>query len=144
MEKIKHKALTFDDVLLLPRYTDFLPAEAQLETKVSRNISLKIPLVSAAMDTVTEAAMAIALAENGGIGVLHKNNSIEEQAAEVRAVKKYESGVVRDPSTIQSTKTISFEWGTVCLEWWSHKIEGLHMNDFICAAKSDEIYTSLK
>ena len=107
MEKIKHKALTFDDVLLLPRYTDFLPAEAQLETKVSRNITLKIPLVSAAMDTVTEAAMAIALAENGGIGILHKNNSIEEQAAEVRAVKKYESGVVRDPSTIQSTKTIS-------------------------------------
>ena len=107
MEKIKHKALTFDDVLLLPRYTDFPPAEAQLETKVSRNISLKIPLVSAAMDTVTEAAMAIALAENGGIGILHKNNSIEDQAAEVRAVKKYESGVVRDPSTIQSTKTIS-------------------------------------
>ena len=107
MEKIKHKALTFDDVLLLPRFTDFLPSEAQLETKVSRNISLKIPLVSAAMDTVTEAAMAIALAENGGMGILHKNNSIEGQAAEVRAVKKYESGVVRDPSTIQSTKTIS-------------------------------------
>ena len=106
MEKIKHKALTFDDVLLLPRFTDFLPAEAQLESKVSKNISLKIPLVSAAMDTVTEAAMAIALAENGGIGILHKNNSIEEQAAEVRAVKKYESGVVRDPSTIQSHKTI--------------------------------------
>ena len=87
MEKIKHKALTFDDVLLLPRFTDFLPSEAQLETKVSRNISLKIPLVSAAMDTVTEAAMAIALAENGGMGILHKNNSIEEQAAEIRAVK---------------------------------------------------------
>ncbi len=107
MDKIKHKALTFDDVLLLPRYSDFLPAEAQLETKVSKNISLKIPLVSAAMDTVTEAAMAIALAENGGIGILHKNNSIEEQAAEVKAVKKYESGVVRDPTTIQSTKTIN-------------------------------------
>ena len=106
MDKIKHKALTFDDVLLLPRYSDFLPAEAQLETKVSKNISLKIPLVSAAMDTVTEAAMAIALAENGGIGILHKNNSIEDQAAEVKAVKKYESGVVRDPTTIQSTKTI--------------------------------------
>ena len=106
MEKIKYKALTFDDVLLLPRYSDFLPAEAQLETRVSKNISLKIPLVSAAMDTVTEAAMAIALAENGGIGILHKNNSIEEQAAEVKAVKKYESGVVRDPTTIQSTKTI--------------------------------------
>ena len=107
MDKIKHKALTFDDVLLLPRYSDFLPAEAKLETKVSKNISLKIPLVSAAMDTVTEAAMAIALAENGGIGILHKNNSIKEQAAEVKAVKKYESGVVRDPTTIQSTKTIN-------------------------------------
>ena len=106
MEKIKLKALTFDDVLLLPRYTDFLPAEAQLETKVSKNISLKIPLVSAAMDTVTEAAMAIALAENGGIGIIHKNNTMEDQAAEIKIVKKYESGVVRDPTTIRSTKTI--------------------------------------
>ena len=106
MEKIKCKALTFDDVLLLPRYTDFLPAQAQLETKVSKNISLKIPLVSAAMDTVTEAAMAIALAENGGIGIIHKNNTIEEQALEIKTVKKYESGVVRDPTTIRSTKTI--------------------------------------
>ena len=106
MEKIKYKALTFDDVLLLPRYTDFLPAQAQLETKVSKNISLKIPLVSAAMDTVTEAAMAIALAENGGIGIIHKNNTIEDQALEIKTVKKYESGVVRDPTTIRSTKTI--------------------------------------
>jgi IMP dehydrogenase len=106
MEKIKHKALTFDDVLLLPRYTDFLPAEADLSTKISRNIILKIPLVSAAMDTVTEARMAIALAENGGIGIIHKNNSIEDQAQLVKAVKKYESGVVRDPTTIKSTKTI--------------------------------------
>ena len=106
MEKIKLKALTFDDVLLLPRFTDFLPAEANLETKISRNITLKIPLVSAAMDTVTESRMAIALAENGGIGIIHKNNSIEEQAQQVKAVKKYESGVVRDPTTIKSTKTI--------------------------------------
>ena len=106
MEKIKLKALTFDDVLLLPRYTDFLPAEADLATRISRNITLKIPLVSAAMDTVTEARMAIALAENGGIGIIHKNNSIEEQAQLVKAVKKYESGVVRDPTTIKSTKTI--------------------------------------
>jgi len=106
MEKIKQKALTFDDVLLLPRYTDFLPAEADLSTKISRNITLKIPLVSAAMDTVTEARMAIALAENGGIGIIHKNNSIEAQAQLVKAVKKYESGVVRDPTTIKSTKTI--------------------------------------
>ncbi|MDB9830085.1 IMP dehydrogenase [Gammaproteobacteria bacterium] len=106
MEKIKLKALTFDDVLLLPRYTDFLPAEADLATKISRNITLKIPLVSAAMDTVTESRMAIALAENGGIGIIHKNNSIDEQARLVKAVKKYESGVVRDPTTIKSTKTI--------------------------------------
>jgi len=106
MEKIKLKALTFDDVLLLPRYTDFLPAEADIATRISRNITLKIPLVSAAMDTVTESRMAIALAENGGIGIIHKNNSIEEQAQLVKAVKKYESGVVRDPTTIKSTKTI--------------------------------------
>jgi len=106
MEKIKLKALTFDDVLLLPRYTDFLPSEADLSTRISRNITLKIPLVSAAMDTVTESRMAIALAENGGIGIIHKNNSIEEQAQLVKAVKKYESGVVRDPTTIKSTKTI--------------------------------------
>jgi IMP dehydrogenase len=83
-----------------------LPAEADLATRISRNITLKIPLVSAAMDTVTEARMAIALAENGGIGIIHKNNSIEEQAQLVKAVKKYESGVVRDPTTIKSTKTI--------------------------------------
>ena len=106
MEKIKQKAFTFDDVLLLPRFTNFLPSEANLETKISRNITLKIPLVSAAMDTVTESRMAIALAENGGIGIIHKNNSIEEQAQQVKAVKKYESGVVRDPTTIKSTKTI--------------------------------------
>ena len=106
MEKIKQKALTFDDVLLLPRYTDFLPEDTDLETKVSRNISIKIPLVSAAMDTVTESRMAIALAENGGIGIIHKNSSSEEQAQQIKMVKKYESGVVRDPTTIKSTKTI--------------------------------------
>ena len=106
MEKIKYKALTFDDVLLLPRYTDFLPGDTKLTTKVSKNITLQVPLVSAAMDTVTEAKMAIALAENGGIGVIHKNNSIEDQAALVRTVKKYESGVVRNPTTIRSNKTI--------------------------------------
>ena len=106
MEKIKQKALTFDDVLLLPRYTDFLPEDTDLETKVSRNIFIKIPLVSAAMDTVTESRMAIALAENGGIGIIHKNSSSEDQARQIKIVKKYESGVVRDPTTIKSTKTI--------------------------------------
>ena len=106
MEKLKQKALTFDDVLLLPRYSDFLPSEASTESKLTRNISLKLPLISAAMDTVTESRMAIALAEAGGIGIIHKNNSIEEQAQLVRAVKKYESGIVRDPVTISSSKSI--------------------------------------
>ena len=106
MDKVKLKALTFDDVLLLPSYSDFLPSEASTETKLTKNITLKTPLVSAAMDTVTERGMAIALAEAGGIGIIHKNNTIEQQAAEVKAVKKYESGVVRDPITIESHKTI--------------------------------------
>ena len=107
MDKVKQKAFTFDDVLLVPNFSDFLPSEASLETQLTKNISLKMPLVSAAMDTVTESGMAIALAEAGGIGIIHKNSSIEEQASQVRAVKKYESGVVRDPVTIQSTQTIA-------------------------------------
>ena len=106
MDKVKLKALTFDDVLLLPSYSDFVPSEASTETKLTKNITLKTPLLSAAMDTVTERGMAIALAEAGGIGIIHKNNTIEQQAAEVKAVKKYESGVVRDPITIESHKTI--------------------------------------
>ena len=106
MEKVKLKALTFDDVLLLTSYSDFLPSEASTETKLTKNITLKNPLVSAAMDTVTEKDMAIALAEAGGIGIIHKNNSIEEQVAHVKGVKKYESGVVRDPITISSKETI--------------------------------------
>ncbi len=106
MDKLKQKALTFDDVLLLPRYSDFLPSEASTESKLTRNISLKLPLISAAMDTVTESRMAIALAEAGGIGIIHKNNTIEEHAQLVRAVKKYESGIVRDPVTISSSKSI--------------------------------------
>ena len=107
MDKVKSKALTFDDVLLLPRYSDFLPSEAETETYLTKNIALKTPLISAAMDTVTESRMGISLAEAGGIGIVHKNNSIEEQSNIVRAVKKYESGIVRDPVTINSTKSIS-------------------------------------
>ena len=107
MDKVKLKALTFDDVLLLPRFSDFIPSEASTQTKLTKKISLKIPLISAAMDTVTESRMAIALAEAGGIGIIHKNNEISEQANQVRAVKKYESGVVRDPITIESSKSIS-------------------------------------
>ena len=106
MEKVKQKALTFDDVLLLPRYSDFVPSEASTQTKLTKNINIKVPLVSAAMDTVTESRMAIALAEVGGIGVIHKNNSIDEQVLEVKTVKKYESGVVRNPLTIESDKSI--------------------------------------
>ena len=106
MEKVKQKALTFDDVLLLPRYSDFIPSEASTQTKLTKNITIKVPLVSAAMDTVTESRMAIALAEVGGVGIIHKNNSIEEQVSQVKTVKKYESGVVRDPITIESDKSI--------------------------------------
>ena len=106
MEKVKQKALTFDDVLLLPRYSDFVPSEATTQTKLTKNINIKVPLISAAMDTVTESRMAIALAEVGGIGIIHKNNSIDEQVLEVKAVKKYESGVVRNPLTIESGKSI--------------------------------------
>ena len=106
MDKVKQKALTFDDVLLLPKYSNFLPSEASTQTKLTKNINIKVPLVSAAMDTVTESSMAIALAEAGGIGIIHKNNSIEEQVALVKKVKKYESGVVRDPITIDSNKSI--------------------------------------
>ena len=106
MEKLKYKALTFDDVLLLPKYSDFLPSEASIESKLTKNIVLKTPLISAAMDTVTESKMAISLAETGGIGIIHKNNSIDEQAAQVKAVKKYESGIVRDPVIISSKQSI--------------------------------------
>ena len=106
MDKLKSKALTFDDVLLLPKYSDFLPSEASIESNLTKNITLRTPLMSAAMDTVTESKMAISLAEAGGIGIIHKNNSIEEQAAEVKTVKKYESGIVRDPVTIDSKKSI--------------------------------------
>ena len=106
MDKVIQKALTFDDVLLLPKYSNFLPSEASTQTKLTRNINIKVPLISAAMDTVTESRMAIALAEVGGIGIIHKNNSIEEQVSHVKTVKKYESGVVRNPITIESSKSI--------------------------------------
>ena len=106
MDKVKAKALTFDDVLLVPSYCDFLPSQASVKTSLTKNIDINLPLLSAAMDTVTEYRMAIALAEAGGIGILHKNCSIQEQSNAVRNVKKYESGVVRDPTTISSKKTI--------------------------------------
>ncbi|RLA06531.1 MAG: IMP dehydrogenase [Gammaproteobacteria bacterium] len=100
-------ALTFDDVLLQPAYSNVLPSQTNLKTRLSKNITLNIPLISAAMDTVTEAKLSIAMAQEGGIGIIHKNFSIKRQADEVRKVKKYESGVVKDPITIEYNATIS-------------------------------------
>lgn len=99
-------ALTFDDVLLVPAHSQVLPKDVQLNTWLTRHIKLQIPLVSAAMDTVTEARLAIAMAEEGGIGILHKNMSIAEQSAQVRRVKKFESGVVKDPITVTKETTV--------------------------------------
>ncbi len=107
MLRIKQEALTFDDVLLIPAHSKVLPNEVSLRTRLTRNITLNIPLISAAMDTVTEARLAIAIAQEGGVGILHKNMTIEEQAKKVRAVKKFESGVVRDPIIIDPTSTIA-------------------------------------
>jgi IMP dehydrogenase len=98
--RLAQQALTFDDVLLVPAYSDILPKETSLKTKLTRNIELNIPVVSAAMDTVTEARLAIALAQEGGMGIIHKNLTPAQQAAEVLKVKRYESGVLRDPITI--------------------------------------------
>jgi IMP dehydrogenase len=101
------EALTFDDVLIVPAYSEVLPAATDTRTRLTRSIPLNIPLVSAAMDTVTEAPMAIAMAQHGGIGVIHKNLSIEEQAAHVRRVKKFESGMVVNPLTIHPDQTLA-------------------------------------
>jgi IMP dehydrogenase len=104
--RILQKALTFDDVLLVPAYSSILPRDVSLKTRLTREISLNLPVVSAAMDTVTEAPMAIALAQEGGIGIIHKNFTPEQQAAEVAKVKRYESGVVKDPITISPTMSV--------------------------------------
>lgn len=104
--RLLQKALTFDDVLLVPAYSNILPKDTSLDTRLTRNISLKIPLLSAAMDTVTEARLAIAMAQEGGIGIVHKNLTAKEQAREIVKVKRFESGVVRDPITIPPTMTI--------------------------------------
>ena len=97
--KILHDGITFDDVLLIPARSDFVPAEADTHTRLTRSIELNIPLVSAPMDTVTEAALAIALAQEGGIGIVHKNLSAENQAREVEKVKRSENGVIGPPGT---------------------------------------------
>ena len=105
--KILHDAITFDDVLLLPARTDFVPGEADTRTKLTRSIELNIPLISAPMDTVTESALAIALAQEGGIGIIHKNLSVENQSREVEKVKRSENGVIVDPITLPPSATIA-------------------------------------
>jgi IMP dehydrogenase len=104
--RIDQEALTFDDVLLVPAYSDVLPRDVDLSTRLSRNIRLNLPTVSAAMDTVTEARLAITMAQEGGIGIIHKNMSAADQARQVSRVKKYESGVISDPITVSPDKTI--------------------------------------
>jgi IMP dehydrogenase len=115
------EALTFDDVLLIPSESNVLPSQASLETKLTRELPLKIPIVSAAMDTVTESALAIAMAQAGGIGVVHKNLEVEEQADEVRKVKKFESGMVINPVTIRPDQTLSEALGLMD----DHQISGI-------------------
>lgn len=106
MLRITQEALTFDDVLLIPGYSEVLPNKVNLTTKLTQGIELNIPLISAAMDTVTESRLAIAMAQEGGIGIIHKNMTIEQQASEVRKVKRFEAGVVQNPITIDADKTV--------------------------------------
>ena len=106
-DRVKMDGLTFDDVLLIPAYSEVLPREVNLQTRFSRNIQLNVPLVSAAMDTVTESQLAIAIAREGGIGVIHKNMSIAEQARQVHAVKRAENGMIYDPVTINQGSTVA-------------------------------------
>jgi IMP dehydrogenase len=106
MTRIAYEALTFDDVLLVPGYSEVVAKDVSLKTRITREIALNIPLVSAAMDTVTESRLAIALAQEGGIGIIHKSMTVEDQALQVRAVKKYESGVVKDPISIDDAATV--------------------------------------
>ena len=107
------KALTFDDVLLVPAHSAILPRDVSLQTRLTREIALNLPLLSAAMDTVTEGRLAIALAQEGGIGIIHKNLTPAQQAAEVAKVKRYESGVLKDPITIIKLKEIYEDAETV-------------------------------
>ncbi|WP_370263229.1 IMP dehydrogenase [Limnobacter sp.] len=118
--RVTQKALTFDDVLLVPAFSDVLPKDTTLSTQLTRNIRLNIPLVSAAMDTVTEARLAIAMAQEGGIGIVHKNLTAAQQAAEVSKVKRHESGVLRDPITIEPEFTVR----QVIAITQQHKISG--------------------
>ena len=123
--RVLHKALTFDDVMLVPAHSTVLPRDVSLTTRLTKNISLNIPLVSAAMDTVTEARLAIAIAQEGGIGMLHKNLPPKAQAAEVAKVKRFESGVVKDPITISQDMTVRDVLNLIR----QHKISGLPVVD---------------
>ena len=106
-EKVIGEYLTYDDVLLVPAYSEILPRDVRISSRFTRNIMLNTPIVSAAMDTVTESTMAIAIAQEGGIGVLHKNMTAEQQAVEVRKVKRAESGMILDPVTLRAGATIA-------------------------------------
>ncbi len=106
-DKFIQEGLTFDDILLVPAYSEVLPLETDVSTRLSRKHRLNIPIISAAMDTVTEAATAVSMAQNGGIGILHKNMTVEQQAQEVAKVKKFESGIIRDPIIIHPDQPLS-------------------------------------
>lgn len=123
--RVVQKAFTFDDVLLVPAHSTVLPRDVSLKTRLTRTITLNIPLVSAAMDTVTEARLAIAIAQEGGIGIVHKNMSIAAQAGEVAKVKRFESGVVKDPITITQNMTVR----DVLQLTQQHRISGLPVID---------------
>ena len=105
--KILLEGLTYDDVLLVPAYSEVLPREVSIQTKFTKNITINSPIISAAMDTVTESDMAIAMAREGGIGILHKNMTIEKQSAEVKKVKRSESGMIIDPITLTKDKNVA-------------------------------------
>ncbi|BCR23590.1 IMP dehydrogenase [Aquipseudomonas alcaligenes] len=138
MLRISQEALTFDDVLLIPGYSEVLPKDVSLKTRLTRGIELNIPLLSAAMDTVTEARLAIAMAQEGGIGIIHKNMTIEQQAAEVRKVKRYESGVVKDPITIEADASV----GDLFDLTRQHNISGvpvLHHGDLVGIVTSRDV-----
>ncbi|HEY0605117.1 MAG TPA: IMP dehydrogenase, partial [Herpetosiphonaceae bacterium] len=108
--KFEREGLTFDDVLLVPAYSDVLPAQVDVSTQLTKKIRLNIPIISSAMDTVTEAGLAIAIAREGGLGIIHKNMSIEQQAEMIRRVKRSESGMITDPITLQPDQTIGEAW----------------------------------
>jgi IMP dehydrogenase len=110
--RLIQRALTFDDVLLLPAHSTIMPRDVTLKTRLTRNIHLNLPLVSAAMDTVTESRLAIALAQEGGIGIVHKNLSPKAQAAEVAKVKRFESGILKDPITVPPHMSVRDVLGT--------------------------------